>query len=333
MKKRPYGNFLIEDKLGFLKFSNSGNEIYSAVECLFSYRLFIKPLLYLYTKMRFKISKDTSRTNISDICMLCLTIILCFILLPIISIELAIYTLFLLLAILIDFIFSYESFCIRYEDLLNCFTNMYISIFFQIVFWNYKLVSNSAPRSINVVSMLIIVSLMLTYSIFYYSFLVTGNDTNRQHYGLILKDLYIIHYCGNYYYSNRVTKTLIKSYDSIIKLMKKDREYFDRLFNLFEKNVCADYGIGESLEPLKIRLLNYAKYDDAFKEYKHALELKTEIICNINDNREIDKIIRRIGIKKTREYLDNLQEYVDNCLNEYHDLYNDMFMKLRIKLL
>ncbi len=333
MTKRPYGNFLIDDKLSILNSSIFHYDLYSGLKSLISYKLLIKPVLILYTKLRFKLSKGNYKTNGFDALMMWTTILVSFILLPIITIELAIHTLYLLLAIFFDrLIFSRKSFYDRYIDLNSSLNYLQKNIIFQITFWALKFKPDPMSKFIHYALLSIMVIFVLTVSFCFFSFLVTSYD-KCEHHGLILKDFHVIHFWGNYYYSDKVTKTLIHSYDYIVKLIRNDKEYFDKLFNLFVKNVNSSFGIEKNLELLKLRLLDYARNDNLFSEFKNGLVIKTEIICNLNNDKKLDKIIQKIGIDKSRKYLNDLQEYVENNLEDYCYLYNYLFMKLRIKLL
>lgn len=334
MNKRPYGNFFIEDKLNALKFSTFCNNKCFDVESLLSYKLLIKPILYLYNNIRFKLTEKSYKANEFGFSILLTIVLIGIFLLPIIVIELAIHTLYLLLAIFVDLLFFDDgSFSTRYLDLEDYLNYISTNIFFQIIYWVFKFKSASMPNFIKYFLLFIIYVFLLVISLGSFSSLVTGNSNNFERYNIILRDLYIICSWRNYYYSNKVTKTLIQSYDHIIKLIRENEKYFDKLFSLFEENFNLNDGIEDNFELINLRLMNYAKDDNAFNTFKDSLMLKTEIICNLDNSEKLDKIIQKIGISETREYLNDLQEYIKKFLEEYRNLYNDSFMKLRIKLL
>ena len=130
---------------------------------------------------------------------------------------------------------------------------------------------------------------LLAISLGCFNSLVTGNGDNFEHYNIILRDLYIVCCWRNYYYSYKVTKTLMQSYNHIIKLIREIGKYFDKLFSLFKEDFNLNDVIEDNFELINLRLLNYAKDDNAFNKFKDSFMLKTEIICNLDNSEKLDK--------------------------------------------
>lgn len=57
----------------------------------------------------------------------------------------------------------------------------------------------------------------------------------------------------------------MQSYDHIIKLIREIGKYFDKLFSLFKEDFNLNDVIEDNFELINLRLLNYAKDDNAFK--------------------------------------------------------------------
>lgn len=81
----------------------------------------------------------------------------------------------------------------------------------------------------------------------------------------------------------------MQSYNHIIKLIREIGKYFDKLFSLFKEDFNLNDVIEDNFELINLRLLNYAKDDNAFNKFKDSFMLKTEIICNLDNSEKLDK--------------------------------------------